>query len=435
MTSLSLRAAGAALVLMALQAGAWAQTYSITSLDRGPRVANSAYFAGSNGVAGTWVSPRSAGDRAWFYADRKFTDLGTLGGTVASVRGANASGQVIGVSNAPGDADFRAFSWTAAGGMVELSFGTWSYAAAINAAGQVVGDAQDAGGSFRAFSWTPAAGLVNLGTLGGSLSQAFSVNDAGQVVGAANLASEAGHAFVWTPVGGMVDLGTLGGMNSIAHAITASGQVVGSSEYSSSPGRFRAFVWTPGGGMVGLGSGIGSSADAVDPTLGQVVGTDVASDGRRHAFSWSPPGSYVILGNLGGNSTQPTAVNASGQVVGYAQRRNFSPSSEHAFAWSAATGLVDLGTLPPYGDNTSSRALFVTHDGQVFGESFHFTATTSEKRAFVWTASSGMLDLNDLTPKRPPGVLISSPRAVAEDGSIIAETSTGSRVVLRPLTR
>ena len=50
----------------------------------------------------------------------------------------------------------------------------------------------------------------------------------------------------------------------------------------------------------------------------------------------------VDLGTLGGAYSQAVAVNDNGQVVGssrLAERR------AHAFSWTAAGGMVDLGTL------------------------------------------------------------------------------------------
>jgi probable HAF family extracellular repeat protein len=104
------------------------------------------------------------------------------------------------------------------------SLGGQSYATAVNDSGQVVGNGS------HAFSWTQAGGMVDLGTLGGTASGAIAVNATGQVVGLSTLPGDGSfHAFSWTQEGGMVDLGTLGGTNSYAAAVNATGQVVGGS--------------------------------------------------------------------------------------------------------------------------------------------------------------------------------------------------------------
>ncbi|HLB77597.1 MAG TPA: hypothetical protein VJO72_11230, partial [Candidatus Dormibacteraeota bacterium] len=79
------------------------------------------------------------------------------------------------------------------------------HARAINAAGQVVGDAA---GSGHAFLWDAVNGMKDLGTLGGNGSRPFGINAAGQVVGAAGTASGDSHAFLWDR-GSMVDLNKL----------------------------------------------------------------------------------------------------------------------------------------------------------------------------------------------------------------------------------
>src|SRR5688500_6259370 len=51
-------------------------------------------------------------------------DLGKLGGTNSYATAMNEKGQVVGQSQVPGDAEWRTFSWTPMGGMVDLgSFG------------------------------------------------------------------------------------------------------------------------------------------------------------------------------------------------------------------------------------------------------------------------------------------------------------------------
>lgn len=86
--------------------------------------------------------------------------------------------------------------------------GSYSYATAINAAGQVVGYASTAGDAEEhAFVWEDGV-MTDLGTLGGTFSYPYAINEAGQVLGIASTAGDAEeHAFVWEG-GVMTDLGT-----------------------------------------------------------------------------------------------------------------------------------------------------------------------------------------------------------------------------------
>jgi len=119
----------------------------------------------------------------------------------------------------------------------------------------------------RAFSWTQAGGMVNLGTLGGfPFSYATAVSN-GQVVGFAYTSDGAAQRFQLTPGGGMVDWARSVGL--LARHRVSNGQVVGTAETSrgdrrASAGRRR--------GMVNLGSSAGATARPTPSATGQVVG-------------------------------------------------------------------------------------------------------------------------------------------------------------------
>jgi probable HAF family extracellular repeat protein len=116
----------------------------------------------------------------------------------------------------------------------------------------VVGYAEDASGQYRAFRWTAAGGMQDLGTLGGCCSEALGVSaDGSVVVGYAVNTSGQRRAFRWTAAGGMQDLGTLGGCCSEAYGVSADGSLVVGDAVDAS-GRRRAFRWTAAGGMQDL---------------------------------------------------------------------------------------------------------------------------------------------------------------------------------------
>ncbi len=161
--------------------------------------------------------------------------------------------------------------WLPSGDIVDLGvFGTQSSPAAINASGQVVGS-RIVGGVTRAFSWTLAGGIVDIAPpAAGSTSYAADVNDAGQVVGAVN-----DHPFVWTQAGGLVVLGNLGAGSGTGGAsdVNASGVVVGTS--TALDLKRHPYLWTPSTGMIDLGL---PSSGWVQPTLfisdsGWIAGT------------------------------------------------------------------------------------------------------------------------------------------------------------------
>ena len=209
-------------------------------------------------------------------------DLGTLGGFVSSPFAMNDLGQVVGTSDTPFFGPRHAFLWQS-GTMIDLGvLGVGkqsSTARAINASGQVVGvsDAASADQSQNerhAFLWQSETGLVDLGTLGGDFSQAVAINTRGQIVGGSNTGDDENHAFLWQRGTGMTDLGTLGGALSFsnAFAINDHGQIVGIS--STAGGHIHAALWntirTPAEQLADLSDAVASLGAAGKLNRGQM---------------------------------------------------------------------------------------------------------------------------------------------------------------------
>jgi len=166
---------------------------------------------------------------------------------------------------------------------------------------------------------------------------------------------------------------------------------------------------------VGLG-GLNSFATGVSADGSTVVGNNL-----NGAFIWTAASGMVGLGTLGDplhSSSYASAISADGTtVVG----QSYSSTSDQAFIWTAATGMVGLGTLPgalyqySYASAVSadgSTVVGATVDNDGFPE------------AFIWTAATGMVGLGTLG--FPGGSWWSHATGVSADGSTVVGTSTGN---------
>ena len=180
----------------------------------------------------------------------------------------------------------------------------------------------------------------------------------------------------------MPHLGTQGGNESYAAAINAAGQVVGTAQTDTSiPGRF---------------SGIGCRRDRP----GHLEAGDDATS--------------VAIG-----------INDLGQVVGYTDID--AGIVEHAFLWTQAGGMQDLGSLGN-GSANRSEAWGVNNGGQVVGR----TGTSAGVRGFVWTEAGGMVDLNTLVPPGTTQVLVIA-QGINDSGEIVGTSLTFRALLLTPV--
>jgi probable HAF family extracellular repeat protein len=374
----------------------------------------------------------------------KFVDLGSFGGPKSGVNGEpsvqviNNEGTVVGGAdtsmltpvpggfNPIGRTDFfisHAFTWRD-GSLKDLGTlpgGDYSFAAAINQGGQVVGASENnhvdpASGNpeFHAILWQDDK-IQDLGTLGGTASFAVTLNDRGQVIGEALnnipdplsiLGSGDGttftqtRAFLWQK-GRMTDLGTLGGPDSWAMFVNNRGQIAGASYTSDvidpdtmSP-QIDAFLWENGkmmdlGNLGGNNGSLGASGivNALN-NRGQVVGNMELPGGQSiHPFLWDGE-KLSDLGSFGGSFSTATGINDGGEVVGYSY---FSGNPvKHAFLWRNGM-MTDLDTVP--GD-PCSFAYNINSKGQIVGGSQNAKCDPFT-HAVLWENGEPGVDLNTL---------------------------------------
>jgi probable HAF family extracellular repeat protein len=257
----------------------------------------------------------------------------------------------------------------------------------INNHGDIAGYGYRTDGSIRAFRWTQAGGLEDLGANGGWLSQAIGINDNGDVVGVYLDANNNPHGFI-APVGGLMrDLRTSDRQIVRVNSITNDGQMTGML-YSYTPSfQVHAFRTLGDGTLQDLGNTVYTSVGWHINDAGQVTGYEASTEdaNTQAAFRFSDTDGKVTLGTLGGARSSGMSINNSGVVVGWSEGAD-SQIYSRAFRARPGFPIEDLGTL----GGSVAGAEAVNDSGAVVG--------WSAGRAFIYSDTDGMIDLNTRVP-------------------------------------
>lgn len=234
---------------------------------------------------------------------------------------------------------------------------------------------------------------------GQTASFATGLNDAGQVVGFSGSV-----AWLW-------DGNTLTNLDpgqnfSFAEGINDAGQVVGYAVLTAGAACYHATVWngttpTDLGTLVAGGCSQGIAINA----SGQVAGwatTEMGSDQKGTLWNGTTPTDLGALGTASNVLSQATAINAAGLVVGWSQ--NPDTGNQNATVWNG-TALTNLGTAAQ-----GSVAYGINASGQVVGYS---TDNSADGAATLWNGSTET-DLGVL-----PGGISSQANGINDAGQVV----------------
>jgi probable HAF family extracellular repeat protein len=133
----------------------------------------------------------------------------------------------------------------------------------------------------------------------------------------------------------------------------------------------------------------------------------------QHAFRWTAAGGIVDLGSGNGASGFSRAFGVSGDGTKIVGDSDFPGGQRNAFLWTQAGGFQNLGSL---GNVNLSVASAITSDGSVVvGQS---STTGINSAAFRWTQATGMVNLGTLA-----GDNNAAATAVSDNGKIVVGIS------------
>jgi probable HAF family extracellular repeat protein len=237
----------------------------------------------------------------------------------------------------------------------------------------------------QAYRWAAAGGFQILGSPSNSdFFGAGAVSYNGAAIAGEHPLGNATtfEAFRWTAARGMMQLP----MN-IASAITPDGSMLaGGDNWCETSGQAGTFGPFPGEQGQTQAYGLAGTGQAPVAVGAAIKGSD-DNGATFHAFRWTPAAGLQDLGLATGTQSIATAISADGRVI--VGEATDASRFWRAFRWTASTGIEDIGTL----GGPESAPVAVNADGTVI-VGFSLTSGESAPNAcFVWTAKTGMQNL------------------------------------------
>ncbi|WP_206996159.1 hypothetical protein [Trinickia mobilis] len=215
----------------------------------------------------------------------------------------------------------------------------------------------------------------------------------------------AGHPtpVVWTPTGllgayvASVPGPPANSVSCAASQINATGQILGTCDFGSGIGT-KTVRWPSANGAAVVLSSVAGSPRSVGVEMnasGAIVGQYLSAGDVSLPFYWNPDANVVqaIPALASGAAAAVSGISDTGVVMGDSE---IDAGTSHAFKWTAASGVTDLGTLAG-GNNssvsmTSNNGCFATGNSEVAGHANHAFADSlcvpsSAERAISTLAS------------------------------------------------
>jgi hypothetical protein len=298
--------------------------------------------------------------------------------------------------------DGDVFTWTPAGGVVQISTTEYDDLYPRVSGDRVVWVGGDGGGD-EVFTWTPTGGVVKLTEIGGQAE-----DFAAQVSGDRVVWFNSG-VWTWTPTGGAVELRGNGAWNP-----QVSGNRVVWQEDTGPD--LEIFTWTSSGGVVRLTN---NSTDEWDP---QVSGDRVVWEGTSGSdvdvFTWTPTGGTVRLTD--DTTFEDGGARVSGDRVVWVRLIDELTGESEVFTWTPAGGTVQVA-----GPDMVTMGAEVSGDRVVWASGTD--AGEMDFEILTWTPFTGLTVLSSPDFYRESSPQISGGRVVwagAEDSGEAIFTAT-----------